>query len=106
MEEAKGPKRNYQPPVLYVNNSYNHTKLGDEHWRGNYVRAQIAGRVIEPSVFPLVAAAVAKGDETDFAKICRTVMTDLDETFRENIIKDMWLATMASRNANQYKICW
>ena len=106
MEGTKRPKRSYQPPTLYVNNSYTDTKEGHEYWRGNYVRAQIAGRVIEPHVFPIVAEAVAHGEEEKFAEACRSVMTDLDEKFRENIIKDMWLATMASRNANQYKICW
>ena len=84
---------------------------GDDKWKGNYIRAQWAGRVTQPDVFPKILDAIKLG-ETDagnkaFSDACMTVMQDIEEGKRKKLIRDMWTATWASRKlGDQVKSCW
>ncbi len=80
---------------------------GEDKWRGNYVRAEWAGKVLDPKVFPQIIEAVKTKDEAMFLKICWENMPDVPEGKRKNLIRDMWAATMASQAlGDQYKSCW
>ena len=80
---------------------------GKDRWKNEYVRAQLAGRVIDPKVFPDILKAVEKPDKALFKETCEKVMDDLPEQFRSEFIDDMWAATMKSRKqAEQFKVCW
>lgn len=89
----------------------------DRDWRGNYIRAQWAGRLMDPEVFPTVVslmkqAHVAGGARDDrskasFTQICVDVMPDVPAETRDKLIRDIWAATWASRAlGDQVKSCW
>ena len=83
---------------------------GEDSWRGNYARAQWAGRVLEDKVFPKILDAIRMGKNEGwgtFDSACRSVMQDLREEERKKLIRDMWVATWASREqGDQMKSCW
>ena len=82
----------------------------EDEWRGNYVRAQWAGRVLEDPVFEKVLTAISKGEiegKSIFESACNSVMQDVPEGVRKKLIRDMWAATWASRKlGDQNKSCW
>ena len=86
--------------------------FGNDKWRQNYTRALIAGRVVEPRVFPKILAAIEQEENKPgsgfelFREACSKVMMDLPDKERELMIGDMWRATWASRKPDQPKSCW
>jgi hypothetical protein len=91
---------------------------GENEWRGNYIRAEWAGKVLESRVFKKIVEAI-KGYESAannedkkkfedlFKQICLENMPDVPEGARKGLIRDMWAATIASRAlGDQNKSCW
>jgi|WetSurMetagenome_2_1015567.scaffolds.fasta_scaffold192596_2 hypothetical protein len=101
MEESK------ERPLYVDSTKYYYQNKSTADWRGEYTRAQIAGRVLEQNTFVKVAEAIKNDKKGEFRAACEGVMQDLDPKFREGIIDDMWTAALASmRNKQQNKICW